>query len=88
MNLFKRKESRKHRKSMSTPVASKQHFSLILKKCSEVEFVSMLLKTDNVMVKLVTELYKSMLSVVCDFHFPRISVFESVMPRFFLQYTG
>ena len=42
MNVFKRKESRKHR---STPVASKQHRSLILKKSLEIEFVFVLLKT-------------------------------------------
>ena len=37
---------------MSTPVASKQHCSLRLKKCLEVEFVSVLLKTDLKLIKL------------------------------------
>ena len=32
-------------------------------------------KTSNAMVKLVTELYKSTLPVVCDFHFPRMLSF-------------
>ena len=64
---------------MSTPVATKQHRSLIPKKCLEVECVSVSFKkpnSNNIVVKLVTELYKSTLSVVCNFHFPRIFFFN------------
>ena len=81
MSFFKRKESRKHRKTLIHVYTScKQTAPFIDTEkvfrsgiCICVTYVGS--KTNNFVVKLVTELHKPTLSVGCDFHFPRIFCF-------------
>ena len=81
MNFIKRKESRKHKKTLThvntsckqtTPlIDTEKFFKSGICICVTYDWPKM----NKVMVKLVTELYKSTISVVRDFHFPRIVCF-------------
>ena len=81
MILFKQKESRKHRKTLIHVYTSCKQTAPLIN--TEKEFRRGICicvtkdgpKMNNVMVKLVTELYKATLSIVCDFHFSRIFCF-------------
>ena len=81
MNFFKRKDSRKHRKTLIHVYTScKQTAQLI--DTEKVLWSGICIcvtldgpKTSNVMVKLFTELYKSTLPVVWNFHFPKMFCF-------------
>ena len=77
MNFSKRKDSKKYRKILIHGYTScKQTASLtdtenVFRSCVTYDGSN----TNNVIVRLVTELYISTLSVVCDFRFPRIFCF-------------